>query len=93
MENRKKLPLICPSCSSLLQVKKMHCNVCETAVEGNYNLPILAQLTNEEQTFILSFLKSSGSIKEMASQFGLSYPTMRNLLDDLIQKVITLEQH
>ncbi len=86
-----KLPLSCPSCESLLSVSRMHCLSCQTNVEGSYKLPILAQLNNEEQQFVISFLKSSGSIKEMSNQMEKSYPTMRNLLDDLIEKVKTLE--
>ncbi|REC52814.1 MULTISPECIES: DUF2089 family protein [Chryseobacterium] len=53
---------------------------------------IYLQLTREEQEFILSFFLSSGSIKEMAKQAGLSYPTMRNKLDDLIGKIETLKK-
>lgn len=87
----KKLPFTCPSCESTLSVQRLHCTSCETQVEGLYQLPILARLSNEEQKFVIQFLKSSGSIKEMASQMGFSYPTMRNMLDDLIQKVENLE--
>lgn len=86
-----KLPLKCPSCESLLSVNRMHCGTCDTNVEGTYKLPLLAQLSTDEQHFVIAFLKTSGSIKEMASQMGMSYPTMRNMLDDLIQKVKTIE--
>ncbi|BEV04103.1 MULTISPECIES: DUF2089 family protein [Chryseobacterium] len=87
-----KLPIVCPSCESALQVSQMKCNNCETTVSGNYELPLYLQLTREEQEFILSFFLSSGSIKEMAKQAGLSYPTMRNKLDDLIGKIETLKK-
>lgn len=91
MNSPRKLPLQCPSCESVLHVKSLRCTSCETNVDGLYQLPVLARLTNEEQKFVLQFLKSSGSIKEMASQMGLSYPTMRNMLDDLIEKVKLME--
>ncbi|WP_394666603.1 DUF2089 family protein [uncultured Chryseobacterium sp.] len=87
-----KLPIVCPSCESALQVSQMKCNNCETTVSGNYELPLYLQLTREEQEFILSFFLSSGSIKEMAKQAGLSYPTMRNKLDDLIGKIETMKK-
>lgn len=87
----KKLPLQCPSCETPLQVKSLHCTACDTHVEGSYQLPLLARLSNDEQRFVIQFLKSSGSIKEMSSQMGLSYPTMRNMLDDLIEKVKQME--
>ncbi|MCF2218064.1 DUF2089 domain-containing protein [Chryseobacterium sp. PS-8] len=86
-----KLPIVCPSCESALQVSQMKCNNCETIVSGNYELPLYLQLTREEQEFILSFFLSSGSIKEMAKQAGNSYPTMRNKMDDLIEKIKNLK--
>jgi len=50
-------------------------------------MPVLASLTGQEQDFIIEFVKSSGSLKIMAQKLGLSYPTVRNLLDDVIQKL------
>jgi len=82
-----KIPVICPSCSGALHVSELSCPACSTRVSGNYALPPLLRLTPEEQNFVLQFFLSSGSLKEMASQMGVSYPTMRNRLDDLIDKV------
>ncbi len=92
--NTPKLPISCPSCSGSLQVSQLSCPECNTLVSGTYPLPALLQLTQEEQNFILQFFISSGSIKQMASQMGNSYPTVRNKLDDLIEKVkqLTPEQ-
>lgn len=44
-------------------------------------------LTAEEQKFILDFVMCSGSLKEMALQLGLSYPSVRNRLDDIIERL------
>lgn len=82
-----KLPIKCPSCNSGLKVAKLNCDNCGTEVSGKYELPLLMQLDEEEQDFILRFLENSGSLKEMARQMGKSYPTVRNRLDDLIAKV------
>ena len=82
-----KLPIICPSCESALNVSQMKCNHCETLVNGNYELPLYMKLSREEQDFILNFFLSSGSIKEMAKLAEISYPTMRNKMDDLIFKI------
>lgn len=70
----------------------LKCEECETIVNGSFKLPLLARLSNEDQLFVLEFLKSSGSIKEMASQAKVSYPTMRNRLDDLINTIKILEK-
>jgi hypothetical protein len=87
----KKLPLICPSCDSLLKVKQLHCENCETNVTGLFALPIISQLSNDDQRFILDFVKASGSLKVMAQNMKLSYPTVRNRLDDIINGINKLE--
>lgn len=82
-----KLPIQCPSCQEALSVNELVCNHCSTTISGNYQIPLLLQLSQEEQDFIIQFFLSSGSLKEMARQIGISYPTVRNRLDDLIEKV------
>ncbi|MFN3916241.1 MAG: DUF2089 family protein [Flavobacteriales bacterium] len=93
MNSLKKLPTKCPSCDASLHVKTMHCDSCQTSIDGKFRLPLLSNLTSEEQLFVIQFLKSSGSIKEMASQMDMSYPTMRNHIDELIEKIKTLEKN
>lgn len=92
MSVEKKMPLQCPSCSSRLKVKKLVCTHCDTEVEGLFNFPALSSLTTEDQLFILDFVKTSGSLKEIASQRKLSYPTIRNQLDDVIEKLQLIQK-
>jgi hypothetical protein len=47
----------------------------------------MANLEDEDVSFIKRFLLASGSLKEMASQYGVTYPTVRLRLDRLIQKI------
>jgi hypothetical protein len=47
----------------------------------------MANLEDEDITFIKKFLQASGSLKEMARQYGVTYPTVRLRLDKLIQKI------
>lgn len=89
---KPKLPIICPSCESQLSVTELSCTECKTVVSGKYVLPLLLQIPEEEQQFILDFFLSSGSLKEMANQMGKSYPTVRNKLDDIIEKVKRLQK-
>jgi hypothetical protein len=51
------------------------------AVEGAFTLPELARLTLEDQVFVVAFLRSHGSIKEMEQTFGVSYPTIKARLN------------
>ena len=87
---KPKLPITCPACTTTLQVSQLSCPECATGVTGTFSLPALVQLPDEDQAFILRFFLTSGSLKEMATVMGISYPTVRNRLDDLITKVKTL---
>lgn len=51
------------------------------AVEGQFTLPELARLSLEDQIFVVAFLRSHGSIKEMEQTFGVSYPTIKARLN------------
>ncbi|MEX0995630.1 MAG: DUF2089 family protein [Flavobacteriaceae bacterium] len=82
-----KLPIQCPACQDALKVSQLQCDSCGTTVNGNFSLPLFLKLKPDEQDFILQFLENSGSLKEMAKQMNNSYPTIRNKLDDLIQKI------
>ena len=84
---QKTLPAICPSCQGCLKVQKLTCDACGTSVEGSFELPVLCRLPAEDQEFILHLIQASGSLKELASRYKLSYPTIRNRLDALIDKI------
>ena len=47
----------------------------------------LSGLEDEDLSFIKKFILSSGSLKEMAREYGVTYPTVRLRLDRLIQKI------
>ncbi|GHT19812.1 hypothetical protein FACS189429_7790 [Bacteroidia bacterium] len=86
------LPTNCPSCNSALKVKNLLCENCGTEVAGLYQLPVMLRLTADEQQFLLDFVKCSGSLKEMAAQRHKSYPSVRNFLDEIIEKINKYEQ-
>ena len=50
------------------------------ALEGSFEVPQLARLTQDDQVFITAFIRSHGSIKEMEQTFGVSYPTIKSRL-------------
>lgn len=90
---KKRLPLHCPACDTSLKVGRLFCEQCDTEICGNFELPVLARLNERDQEFIVDFIKSSGSLKDMARNMNLSYPTVRNLLDDIIEKLTNLSNH
>src|SRR5262249_40176030 len=50
-------------------------------IEGDFELPPLAQLPADDQVFVAAFIRCHGSIKEMEALFGVSYPTIKNRLN------------
>ena len=79
------LPVNCPSCNASLRVSTLKCESCQTKVEGSFDLPMLAALPPDVQAFIIGFVRNSGSLKKMAKEMSLSYPTVRNRLDEVIE--------
>ncbi len=53
------------------------------AIEGEFELPPLARLTSEDQIFIMAFVRSEGTIKDMEKTFGVSYPTIKARLSKI----------
>jgi len=86
------LPTHCPSCRNQLKIKSLACADCKTEVSGSYDFPVLTLLSPENQEFILTFVCKSGSIKDMASHLKLSYPTVRNMLNEIIRKIEEYEK-
>jgi hypothetical protein len=53
----------------------------DITIDGQFELPQLARLSQEDQVFITAFVRSHGSIKEMEQIFGVSYPTIKSRLN------------
>jgi len=57
------------------------------AIEGRFELPPLARLSMEDQVFVAAFVRTHGSIKEMERLYGVSYPTIKNRLKKIFEKL------
>ncbi|MDR5684245.1 MAG: DUF2089 domain-containing protein [Armatimonadota bacterium] len=75
----------CPVCGDDLEVVRLECGRCHTAVEGRFALTKLARLDDEQLRFVETFLRVRGNIKEMERELGVSYPTVRSRLDAVLQ--------
>jgi hypothetical protein len=80
----KQTPNSCPACGSPLVISELKCSSCETVVKGEFFLTPLGNLSEEQLVFIKTFVLSRGSIREMESRLGVSYPTVRAKLDEAI---------
>lgn len=93
MSSTKRFPTICPSCGGVLSVKSLQCAECQTTVQGDFAIHPLLRLSADEQQFVHAFIMCSGSLKQMAADMGLSYPTVRNILDNIIEKLKSYEEN
>ncbi|MEW6029292.1 MAG: DUF2089 domain-containing protein [Chloroflexota bacterium] len=78
-------PTRCPVCQAELTVTRLHCPSCDTAIEGRFTAGSFAHLSAEQLDFIVTFVRCEGKINRMESELGLSYPTIRNRLHDVIR--------
>ena len=61
------------------------------AIEGQFELPQLLELSTEDQVFLAAFVRSHGSIKKMEKFFGVSYPTIKNRLNKIAEQLEFVE--
>lgn len=79
------LPGECPVCGGELIVTRLECRECEVAIEGRFITGPFANLNPEQMGFVELFIKNEGKITHMESDLGLSYPTIRNRLHEIIR--------
>jgi len=75
----------CPVCDSNFKVVKLHCDHCRTSIEGEFVLDKFSYLSEEQKLFVEIFIKNRGNIKEIEKDLGISYPTVRRNLDQVIE--------
>jgi hypothetical protein len=63
----------------------------DIGIDGSFELPPLARLSAEDQYFVMAFVRSHGSIKDMEQVFGISYPTVKNRLNRLAEQLELVE--
>ncbi|HHW72071.1 MAG TPA: DUF2089 domain-containing protein [Firmicutes bacterium] len=75
----------CPVCGKALGVTKLQCSSCHTSIEGRFEPCRFCRLNAEQRQFIEVFLTSRGNIKEVERLLGISYPTVRSRLDNVLE--------
>jgi hypothetical protein len=80
----------CPNCSDQLVIKDLSCDSCGLELRGKVQLPRLARLYPEDREFIEMFVLASGSLKEVGTLLNISYPTVRQRLNETIKKLQAL---
>ncbi len=75
----------CPVCEGEMEVVRLHCRSCDSALEGRFALGKFQSLSKEQLQFAELFIKNRGNIKDMERELGISYPTVRGRLEALIR--------
>lgn len=79
------VPSTCPVCTHQLNVTKLHCPQCATALEGQFSLGPLHKLTTDQLQFVEIFLICEGKINRVEQELGMSYPAVRSRLQEVIE--------
>jgi hypothetical protein len=82
-----QLPAKCPICNGELAVTRLYCPQCDTTIEGHFSpgRNPFANLSPEQLQFTLTFVRCEGRFNRMEEELNLSYPTLRNRLNDVIR--------
>ncbi len=81
----QNLPTRCPICRGEIVVTRFTCHDCDTTVEGRFTGGPFSQLSQEQLFFIETFVRCEGKINRVEDEIGLSYPTIRNRLHEIIR--------
>jgi len=74
----------CPVCRGELVVTTMQCRECDSSIQGRFIAGPFASLSIEQLEFVELFVRNEGKINRMEAELGLSYPTIRNRLHEII---------
>lgn len=80
-----QLPGECPICGGEMIITRLECRECEVSIEGRFISGPFSQLSPEQMEFVEIFVKNEGKITHMEGELGLSYPTIRNRLHEVIR--------
>ncbi|HET9344981.1 MAG TPA: DUF2089 domain-containing protein [Candidatus Limnocylindrales bacterium] len=77
----------CPVCSSELAVTRLHCGSCGTTLEGDFSVGRFGRLSRDQLAILESFLRSRGNLRDMERELGISYPTVRSRVEQLVRSL------
>lgn len=75
----------CPICQETLEVTRLYCRSCDTAIEGHFSLGRMYQLSPEQLQFVETLLRCDGKLNRIQEELHLSYPAVRSRLNDVIR--------
>lgn len=82
-----KLPSYCPICQSNLEVTRVYCSHCDSTIEGHFvpSTNPFAALNKDQMHFLMTFIRCEGRFNRMEEELKMSYPTLRNRLEEILK--------
>jgi hypothetical protein len=77
----------CPVCGEMMHIARLECDNCGTAMEGHFLLNSLSRLSVDHLDFLESFIRNRGVIKDIEVDLGISYPTVKSRLEEVIKSL------
>jgi hypothetical protein len=74
-------------CQERLSITRLHCRNCDTTIDGHFDLGRWGRVTNEQLEFLEMFIRCEGKFSRMEKEMGLSYPTLRSRLGEIIRQM------
>jgi hypothetical protein len=78
------VPGNCPVCDEGMIVTRLYCPNCDVTIEGRFSIGRLAMLSPEQLEFVEVFLRCEGKITRVEKDLGISYPTVRSRLNEVV---------
>jgi hypothetical protein len=73
----------CPACGGPLVITECRCANCQLQLRGEFRVGSFSTLSEDQLTFVRVFLRARGNLSEVEKVLGVSYPTIRNKLDEI----------
>lgn len=77
----------CPSCSEKMVISELKCPKCDLRIHKDFESCDFCSLPEENYEFLLIFLRTQGRITDMEKVLGVSYPTIKTKIDNLLKSL------
>ena len=73
----------CPACGGPIVITECRCANCHLQMRGEFRPGLFSTLSEDQLAFVRVFLRARGNLSEVEKVLGVSYPTIRNKLDEI----------
>ena len=82
----------CPVCQSKLHIATLACSECGLELKNTFDISPFESLGNDNFEFLMIFLRNRGNLKKVQEDLGISYPTAKRRLDEILMALDIFEE-